>query len=678
MSGQRNWLISTVVLTTFVLLSCPLPIDHNLLLLVEDEIPPELVIVSPTPNVPYKDTVTVELTLEDSAFQPGDNKGFVRTFTFSILGDVQFARTVTFESDGSYTVSPDRDRLPFDYENDVWTFSFPTEDLVGTIQILTFAAEDLNSNRNVQNITLIEDTNPPYLVLDNPPIAGIYYNEEANVPISGMVSNSSIDFTTSSIKILHWEVQYTSLNGEIDVTKVDQQPDGTYKNGTFTFQPNDSDPSKRGEFSGYIPREDFVGEVGPLTFIFWVEDFRGHRQTTNRTLEDSAKGPSVSFYATNPTLYSHVATPSLRVEGEVDLTNLASMKYTVDQPIGLPQSQNFLPVLPLPYFYFDILPQGTPSLSGTLTVTVQTWDTSGRENSKSYLIYDDPTPPDPPSVSGTSSPTTNKWPSWSWNVPLETEEFRRQLDSQTGNWTYVNVATTTYSATSDYPSGLTDGVHTLYVQARDNLYNWSDSGTYAISVDTTDPAITVNDKYTDDRTPNLTGTVSDNLADPVDVSLHMVITYAVGGGTTYAHDFISNASNWSHNVSDILSTGKYTVTVTATDPAGNQTSAQGSLTVDTTDPSVTVNNKTTTNTTPTINGTVSDNLASSAELDMNIEITPSGGGSPYTSSFIPSGKNWSHTVTTPLSVGTYDIEVTATDPAGNDDADTGTLTVESP
>ena len=77
-------------------------------------------------------------------------------------------------------------------------------------------------------------------------------------------------------------------------------------------------------------------------------------------------------------------------------------------------------------------------------------------------------------------------------------------------------------------------------------------------------------------------------------------------------------------------------------------------TLDSTAPVVTANPLTTTDTTPTLTGTVDDPTAA-------VSVTVAG----ETSAATVSGNTWSVDVTSPLGDGKYDVEVTAADPAGN-------------
>ena len=98
-----------------------------------------------------------------------------------------------------------------------------------------------------------------------------------------------------------------------------------------------------------------------------------------------------------------------------------------------------------------------------------------------------------------------------------------------------------------------------------------------------------------------------------------------------------------------------------TDAAGNTATddATHALTIDTVNPAVTVAPLTTTSTAPTLTGTVSDAAPSSGIASVTVVVG--------TQTFLAtvSGNAWSATPPAALANGTYNIQVTAADKAGN-------------
>ncbi|MGR0306711.1 Ig-like domain-containing protein, partial [Acinetobacter beijerinckii] len=129
-----------------------------------------------------------------------------------------------------------------------------------------------------------------------------------------------------------------------------------------------------------------------------------------------------------------------------------------------------------------------------------------------------------------------------------------------GSWTVPN------------PGNLVDG-DTVTATATDPAGNSSDPATAV--VDAVAPMVTVDDALTNDNIPTLTGTVNDPTASIV-VTIDGVDYPATnnGDGTWTLAD----------NTVPALTDGDYTITVTATDAAGNVGTATGTLSVDTVAP----------------------------------------------------------------------------------------------
>jgi hypothetical protein len=121
------------------------------------------------------------------------------------------------------------------------------------------------------------------------------------------------------------------------------------------------------------------------------------------------------------------------------------------------------------------------------------WSAAG-----SYTVTVDTTPPGKPTVTSDASLTRNKKPTWTWiSGGGGNGTFRYQLDATDGDgWT-------TTTATSYAPTtALADGTHALHVEERDDAGNWSEAGSYSVTVDMTLPnAPTVTASLTTPRRP---------------------------------------------------------------------------------------------------------------------------------------------------------------------------------
>lgn len=247
-----------------------------------------------------------------------------------------------------------------------------------------------------------------------------------------------------------------------------------------------------------------------------------------------------------------------------------------------------------------------------------------------------------------------------------------------GTWTYT------------LTTPLDEGPHTFSVVATDAAGNTSQpSDDFTLNVDITAPAaatiLTVTDDVggvlgslnsgdtTDDTRPLLQGTA------PADT----VIT--VYDGTTLLGTATLNGSGgWSFTPVTPLTDGPHSLTVHATDAAGNTTiSTPFELTVDTVAPAtpdipaITVNpdgtatplnpGETTRDTTPTLSGTGNPGDT----------VTIYNGGVKLDDVLVDGTGNWTWTPATPLPNGTYDITLTVTnvDGTGNESAPSQPVTI---
>ncbi|MTW56245.1 BapA prefix-like domain-containing protein [Citrobacter sp. JL976] len=250
------------------------------------------------------------------------------------------------------------------------------------------------------------------------------------------------------------------------------------------------------------------------------------------------------------------------------------------------------------------------------------------------------------------------------------------------NGTLLATVTAAIDGTWEYlPAALGNGQHVFTAIATDAAGNVSPtSGGFIINVDTIAPSAPLlvsvvddiaggvfnaalnNGQLTNDARPTLNGTAEAGST----VSIY-------DGSTLLGTALVQSNNSWSFTPTTPLMNGSHTFTVTATDAAGNTSSATAgfSVVVDTTAPTqpsissiiddVGPNtgaigaNQPTNDARPTLNGTTEAN----ARVDIYdngsfvISVTADGSG------------NWSYTPTTALAQGTHSFTITATDSAGN-------------
>ena len=214
-----------------------------------------------------------------------------------------------------------------------------------------------------------------------------------------------------------------------------------------------------------------------------------------------------------------------------------------------------------------------------------------------------------------------------------------------GNW----------SVTPDTP--LSDGV-VVTATATDEAGNTS--GSASDTVDAVAPVVAINDLTTNDTTPALTGTVDDaNAVVVVTIDGNDYTATNNGNGTwTLANDAVAT-----------LAEGSYTATVTATDPDGNVSTNTGTVVIDTTAPTVAINDLATNDTTPELTGTVNDtNAVVVVTIDGNDYTATNNGNGTWT---------LADNIVALLAEGNYTATVTATDAVGNSDSATGSIVIDT-
>ncbi|MCG9483609.1 Ig-like domain-containing protein, partial [Acinetobacter pittii] len=192
------------------------------------------------------------------------------------------------------------------------------------------------------------------------------------------------------------------------------------------------------------------------------------------------------------------------------------------------------------------------------------------------------------------------------------------------------------------PGTLVDG-DTVTATATDPAGNTSLPGTGTVSADITAPVVALDDVLTNDSTPALTGTVNDPSATVV-VTVDGVDYPAVnnGDGTWTLAD----------NTLPALTDGPHSITVTATDAAGNAGTDTAVVTIDTTAPNAPVLDP--------INAT--DPISGTAEAGSTVTVTYPDG----TTATVVAGTDGSWSVPNPGTLVDGDtVTATATDPAGN-------------
>ena len=288
-------------------------------------------------------------------------------------------------------------------------------------------------------------------------------------------------------------------------------------------------------------------------------------------------------------------------------------------------------------------------------------DSAGNGNMASVLLlvdYDATAPV----VTVTPRSTRDQTPALSGTVNDSSAAINVTVAGQTN--TAVNNHNGTWILADNLLSPLAEGIYDVAVTATDSAGNsGTDHTTNELRISLTSPDVSVISLVTRDQTPALSGTVSEPTA---------AIIVTVAGQTKPAVNNGNGTWTLADNQLSPIAEGVYDISVTATDTLGNGGSdaTTNELTIDLTAPLVTVNALLTKDQTPALSGTIGENGAT-------ISVSVAGQTKPAVNN---GNGTWTlaDDMLSSIAEGTYDIVVTATDPAGNvgHDATTSELTID--
>ncbi|WJW93806.1 Ig-like domain-containing protein [Enterobacter pseudoroggenkampii] len=393
-------------------------------------------------------------------------------------------------------------------------------------------------------------------------------------------------------------------------------------------------------------------------------------------------GPNATTNDATPTLSGTAeanATISLRVDGvEIGTTvadGLGAWTFTPSSPIG--EGPHALTAVSTD------AAGNTSGVSNTWTLTIDSVAPAAPVITQvlddvperlGALNPNDSTNDTTPTLNGTAEPGSTV------TIRLDGTVLGTAPVDNNGVWTY----------TPTVPLG--EGPHTFTVVATDAAGNTSQpSSGFTLTVDTTPPTAATIATVTDDvggvQGPLTSGDTTDDTQPLLQGSAPADAVITVYDGTTLLGTAsLDGSGGWSFTPVTPLTDGPHSLTVHATDAAGNTTiSSPFVLTVDTVAPAtpdipaITVNpdggttqtplnpGEITRDTTPTLSGTGT----------AGDTVTIYGNGVKIGDAVVDSAGNWSWTPPSPLPGGTYDITLTVTnvDGTGNESAPSQPVTI---
>jgi len=488
----------------------------------------------------------------------------------------------------------------------------------GNHEVLVVAqnpAEGSYATDNVQQDLVIDLTAPTVTIS---PLA----TDDTTPELNGTVGDDAIRITVT-------------VNGR-DYTAYRNYDDQGDPDGTWTLADNVISPLPGGTYDVAVTAEDAAGNEGT------------DATTDELTIDSDVILVTVDERATSdttPWLTGQVGDPAATVQVTVNgsthtATNNGDGTWTL--PDGT--------LAPLAEGMYDVVAVAANAIEGT----------SGNDATANELTVDHT----PPVVLVTPLTTTDTTPALTGTVNEDQTTIVLTVggadypvtNNDDGTWTLENGPT--WVLENNEVAELPYGTHNVVVTATDQAGNVGTDTTAGELVVQPELEVRVDERVTDDPTPELTGEVSDPAA-VVQVVLDGVTYPAVnnGDGTwTVADNTVARLTDGTYHVFALATNDAFGIF--AYDPTSHE------LTVDTTAPAVTVSAQKTTDRTPGLTGLVTDPSA-----DVRVTVA----GREY-----PAANNADGTWVLPdnatpmflgapvsLDYGTYDVAVVATDAAGN-------------